>query len=211
MDTLTHLLAKPERISLFEHLKLDVTNLVLLSSSDKEVIVSIERFCYPPISVSTMLITVDGHPKIDSVLTFHNLMQNLESTNRLRKYCYDFNDSVLSGYINGEPWSFKMPYVVDIKLGGKIKRKTFLHPEICDAEFSGMCELPKLILNFDLDGDGGNLSATQNLTIYSPPGNNLVVTEGSYRISRMPENNTTKLELSFKQDDSNYLSGYVVL
>ena len=65
-----------------------------------------------------------------------------------------------------------------------------------------------LISKLDFSGAGGNLDNKKNVTLYTPPGNNVMVTQGSYRLSKSAEGKT-RLEISFNHDAENAINGYI--
>ncbi len=214
-DNLTDLvttLAEPEQIKTFKHLKLDIESFAIAGNDESGVLVNIKRFCYPELNVMTSIVEIDGVKKVDSKATIKNLFEVLKSKNEpVRKYCYDFENVELSGEINGQAWSVKKIDYRVIDWGNKKSTSISLHPEECDTEYSGACKRPKLIISqLNLNGVGGNMSGTENITIHTPPSDNRVISKGSYRVTKN-EQGKIRVEISFKHDDQNYLNGFVVL
>jgi hypothetical protein len=138
----------------------------------------------------------------------------MSNSEPVRKYCYDFDNSELSGKINGQAWSVKKIDSRVIDWGNKKSISISLHPEDCDIEdsgYSGNCKRPKLMIShLNLKEDGGNMSNTENVTIYTPPSDNRIISRGSYRVTHKKQGQT-KVEISFKYDNQNYLNGFFVL
>ncbi|WP_372873110.1 hypothetical protein [Shewanella sp.] len=212
LTALVTTLAEPEQINIFKHLKLDIESFAIAGKDDGGVLVNIKRYCYPEFKVMTSIVEIDGVKKVDSKATIKNLFEVLKSQNEpVRKYCYDFESMELSGEIDGQEWRVKKIDYRVIDWGDKISTSISLHPEECDTEYSGTCKRPKLIISkLNLNGVGGNMNGTENITIHTPPSDNLVISKGSYRVSKI-EKGKVRLEISFKHDNKNYLNGFVVL
>ena len=209
---LEQLLAVPEEIETFKHMQFSAESFSVDKSDNGDILVSIKRFCYPDLIVNTEVIEVNGVKKIDSNATIKNLFKAAKVNNKtVKKYCYDFDDTELTGLVNGQPWAVKKVDTRVIDWGSKKTIAIALHPEDCDTEYSGYCKLPKLMIsNLNLNGDGGNFSASENITIHTPPSENQIISTGSYRITHLNEE-ATKVEISFKHDEKNHLNGFVLL
>lgn len=172
--------------------------------------VKFSKFCYADMVVPTAIVDVDGKKKIDFMATLKAQMKAHKMAKPTKKYCYDFEEQPLSGKLNNTSWQFVEAYSREINWGDKVTTNTSLFSEKCDHETYGQCSLPNLIIsNLDLNSEGGNFTNQVNVTIHVPPSDNIVVSTGSYRISK--EGNQKKVELSFKQDEQNTLSGYFYL
>lgn len=169
--------------------------------------VNFSTFCYPDMIIPTILKDVDGTKKVDFRATLTAQMKARKNAVALRKYCFEFEDKSLSGSLGGKPWAFNKTLSREINWGNEISINTTLYSEDCDTETYGECKKPSLIIsNLDLNSEGGNFTNKINVTVHIPPSNNYVISEGSYRVSTV--NNKKKIELSFKKDKLNNLSGY---
>ena len=129
----------------------------------------------------------------------------------IKKYCYDFQNEELTGKINGELWGVKKIDQRVVNWGNKKTIEISLHPEVCDTEYVGKCLQPTLLIsNLNLEGDGGNMTSSENITIHTHPSNNQIISKGSYRVHHQRDG-SMKIEISFKHDEKNYLNGYVVV
>jgi hypothetical protein len=209
---LKNTLADPKQIARFEHSKLDIESFAVTDSDNSGVLINIKRFCYPDLNFTTSIIDVNGVKKVDSKATFKNLYDVSKLNSKpVRKYCYDFDNSELSGKVNGEVWRIKKVNSRVVDWGNKKSMSISLHPEECDTEYSFNCKRPKLIIsNLNLKGDGGNMTPTENITIHTPPSDNLIISKGSYRVTHQTQGEK-KVEISFLHDNQNYLNGFFVL
>ena len=186
-------------------------NFEILDDVPQGVKVKYSRFCYSDVVVPTIVIKTDNGYKVDLMATMKGEFKAMKGAKPLKKYCYDFEDKLLNGQLNGKPWTFVKSYSREINWGTKITKSISLYSEDCNTEESGSCKNPSLIIsNLKLESEGGNFGARENLTIHIPPGDNYTISQGSYRIS-IVENNNMKLELSFKDDNSNFVNGYILL
>jgi hypothetical protein len=172
--------------------------------------VRFSRFCYADMIVPTILVEVDGKKKINFRRTLKVQMAAHKKAKPLRKYCYDFDEKQLSGNLGGKPWSFVQSKSRDIDWGDKVTTNITLYGESCDTDTYGKCTQPRLIIsNLDLNSEGGNFTNKVNVTVHVPPGDNQVVSTGSYRVTQ--NKGHKKVELSFKQDGKNSLSGFYIV
>ena len=178
------------------------------------VLTTIKRFCYPDVTIKTKVVSVDGQPRVEAKATSRSLIQMMsENQTPVRQDCHGFYNSPLSGKINGEPWEIKKATIESLAANSLHSIKISLHPEECDTEHSGSCTRPKLLLvNIFREGEGewADLSNRDNITIHTPPSGNKMVTLESYRVTPISEGKK-RLELSFHDDEQNYLSGFVNL
>jgi len=169
------------------------------------------RFCYADLIVPTVVISTENGYKVDLMATMKGQFKAMKETKPLKKYCYEFEDTPLNGQINGKPWSFVKSYAREINWGTEITTSTSFYSEDCDTETYGSCKAPSLIIsNLDLTSEGGNFGGKENITVHIPPGDNEVISQGSYRISHV-EQNKVKVELSFKADNGNFVNGYALI
>ena len=214
VSTLRAILKNPKNADMFSAdsgFSMSSKNIEVLDEVPQGVNVMYTRFCYADIIVPTIVIKTDAGYKIDLMATMKNEFKAMKNSKTLEKYCYAFDDMPLNGKLNGQAWSFIKSHNREIYWGTYTSTNISLYGEDCDVEFSGKCTLPYLIIsNLNLSSDGGNLNTKENLTIHMPPSDNLIVSQGSYRVSKL-ENNTTKLELSFKVDDDNFINGQLLL
>lgn len=210
-QALASVLVKPEDAEFLAGGKSTLSHYEVLNEVADGVDVKFSRFCYPDVIVPTKLVNVSGQQKVDFMATLRAQMKALKNVQPLKKYCYDFDDKVLSGMLGGMPWSYKKMHVREINWGTKISQNISVYSEDCDVEMQGQCTAPKLIIsNLKLEGEGGNFTNQENLTIHEPPGSNNVVSTGSYRISTDADGQK-KVEISFSKDSDNHLSGYFFL
>jgi len=115
----------------------------------------------------------------------------------------------MAGVLSGNNWSayYRDQSVVSFSSGDQVRAS--IYSESCPADSS--CWSVKTsslnISNLDLSGTGGNFDHKKNITIFTPPNKNILVTEGSYRVSQLSDGQT-KLELSFSQGSENKINGY---
>jgi len=190
--------------------KSTLLNYEVLGEVPNGVEVKFSKFCYADMVIPTILKKVDGALKVDFRLTLREQMKAHRNAETLRAYCYDFDEKPLDGTLAGKPWSFVKSKSHEINWGDKITINTKLYSEDCDTETHGECTKPSLIIsNLNLEGSGGNFTNAVNITIHVPPGDNQVISTGSYRVSRQGTNK--KVELSFEHDPENKLSGYFII
>lgn len=75
---------------------------------------------------------------------------------------------------------------------------------------NGLTSPSLLISNLDFSGTGGNLDTQTNITIFTPPGTNQVISDGSYRLTTT-DDGEAKLEISFLKDEGNFVNGFISL
>lgn len=182
---------------------------VMGAKSANTVEVRFSRDCFTDSLYPTVLADTPDGLKVDVPATFKAIKASPKPTHT-RKYCYEFKDQPLAGTINGKPWSFAQAKHTELTFGDRKVRKTSLYKEACpDANCLETKSASILVGGLDFTADGGNFTGQQNITVYTPPGTNLQVREGSYRVTKLADGKT-KLELSFKKDDDNHLNGYVI-
>ena len=157
------------------------------------------RFCYPDLHTQTILSNENGEQKVDLVETLKQMRTDLTGVKPLRKYCYPFKDQPLRGKIAGKIWQF-----------GHASLATSQRISLFPCQHIRAESKATLILNLDLDHDGGNLSPFNTITIALPGGSLRTITEGSYRVQQLQQGRM-QLQLSFKADDENYLSGSLII
>lgn len=206
-ETLEQILENPEDAEFLMRGKPTVTNYEVLNEVEGGVNVRFSRYCYEDLISPTKLVNVNGRKKIALFPTLKAQIAISKTSTPLKKYCYEFDDKPLSGFLDGSPWLFKKAKNREIDWGTKITNNTTLYSEDCDTETFGKCTKPRLIIsNLDLDSEGGNFTNKVNITIHKPPSDNQIITTGSYRVSRF--NGEKKVELTFNHDNKNNLSGY---
>lgn len=190
--------------------KSTLTNYEVLDEVPNGVEVKFSRFCYADMVIPTILKEVDGALKVDLRLTLRAQMAAYREAVPLKQYCYDFDDKPLSGKLNNIAWHFNKVVNREINWGDKITTNTTLYSEDCNTETYGECTQPSLIIsNLDLTGVGGNFDNKVNVTIHIPPSDNVIISDGSYRVTESSEGK--KVEISFKKANENTLSGYFIL
>lgn len=125
-----------------------------------------------------------------------------------KQYCHDFADQPMQGKINGEPWKAHHLNRAVYDFGTKKSEKLKIVSEPCQDEWCNGLESPALLINLDLSGNGGNFDSQNNITVFTPPNSNEVISEGNYRVSSTAEGKT-KLEISFQEDEGNTVSGFI--
>lgn len=114
----------------------------------------------------------------------------------------------MQGKINGEPWKAHHLNRAVYDFGTKKSEKLKIVSEPCQDEWCNGLESPALLINLDLSGNGGNFDSQNNITVFTPPNSNEVISEGNYRVSSTAEGKT-KLEISFQEDEGNTVSGFI--
>ncbi len=210
-ETLRQVLSDPKQAENFADgsVVLEVESYEVLEPAKEGVNVKFVRYCYPDIIVSTVISEKDGTPKIDLKATLQAQMKQMAGVKPTEKYCYQFQDRPMQGVINGKPWQADHMNRQMIDFGTKKEEKLSIVAEPCPQENCFMLSTPSvLVSNLDLSGDGGNFDNRNNITIFTPPGDNKILSEGSYRVSTSSDGKT-KLELSFKDDSGDNINGYI--
>lgn len=214
VPALKSLVAKPESADMFAKdsgFSLVTDSFSVQNTTDKGVDVTLSRDCYPDRTVSTHIVEVQGQLKADVQSTLHALISQSADYKPIRKYCYELADQELQGVINGQPWSVAYVDRQTFDFGTKKFVRIALLPQKCPESGCFALNVPSITIdNPNLDGDGGNFSGSENIIIFTPPGDNRIVSDGSYRLSTAVDGKR-KLEITFKLDDENYLSGFVTV
>ena len=167
------------------------------------------RYCYADIAETTFISEIDGELKVNHMQTMHGMLKSARKAKTNKDYCFEFEDRPLQGVIDGKAW--KAGYLVEEPfLSGRV------HTIYADGaepnEYNGS-SFPKIMLfRFDpgsAEGKGGNFGDNTNITLYSPPGNNMSGL-GSFRVSEEAASGY-KLDIFYKHDDDNYVSGYLMV
>ena len=121
-----------------------------------------------------------------------------------------FDDQTLQGKLSGKDWVAMHVSSQVYDFGGGNKKE---NPSIYSEACSGFSCLPLQSSsisfgNLDTSVSEGSFDLNNNITIYTPPSNNVIVTAGNYRVSN--EGGKTKLEIEFAHDENNYLNGFIV-
>lgn len=166
--------------------------------------------CYTDVTHPTVIAVSGGQPKVDLGRTMQSMFRASAGQKPIRQYCHSFKDQPMQGVLNGEAWSADHINRQMFDFGTHKKASLKIVPQPCsDERCHDLTTAQITISNLNWDGTGGNFSAKENITIFTPPSTNEVITDGSYRISKTTEG-LAKLELSFKQDESTRINGYVV-
>ena len=122
----------------------------------------------------------------------------------------DFKNQTLQGKLNGDSWQATHVGSQVMDYGTHKKEKFSIYSEQCESYECFSLKSPSInISNLDVSNDnGGKFTLNNNITIFNPPSENLIVIQGSYIVSK--EGGKTKLELNFSSDNDNFLNGYVV-
>jgi len=209
--TLQEIIMPPEYARMFASdtgMRFTFEDFEVLASEGDAVNVRFSRFCYPDSVAPTILATTGDGKKVDVKASIRAITKALADVETTRKYCYDFADQVLQGFINGKPWRFHHLDRQNYDFGTYKQESLKLVADACPDKYCLMLKTPGILIdNLDLAGEGGNLGNEQNLTIHTPPGDNLFVTTGSYRVTKTASGKT-RLEISFRESEENYLNGY---
>lgn len=212
IEIIKTLISNPENASMFGK-----RNGVLINNNievgekleNGNVEISFKRFCYPEASGETKLVEVDGRMKVDVRATLMAQFKTIKDAEPLRKYCYSFKDQAMSGKISGTDITFKHFNKGVVDFGTHKKEKYELSTAPCPNLSCFKLKTPRILVsNLNFGDAGGNFNNEENITIYIPPHNNEIITEGSYRVSKTATG-SNKLELSFKRDENNYINGYI--
>ncbi len=210
-ETLKQLLSDPQQAEFIAsgNVAFAVESYEVLEPTSEGVNVNFVRHCYPDILVPTIIIDKNGTPKIDLIATLQAQMKRMAEVKATKKYCYEFQDQPMQGVINGEPWQAQHVRRQVFDFGAKKEEKLSIYSETCRQDNCFMVSTPSLLIsNLDLSGDGGNFGNNNNITIYIPPSENLMISQGSYRVSSLSDGKS-KLEISFKDDSGNSINGYI--
>jgi hypothetical protein len=184
---------------------------VLTVNDDNTVGVQFSRHCYPDTVLPTVLTKTDQGLRVDFAETFRKTAQNPQEPQPTKKYCYEFEDKPLSGVIDGQPWAANNIDATEMSFGSRSIKRVALHSEACPNDNCFSVKMPSIILDgLDLTGEGGYLNNKHSITIFTPPNTNIRISEGSYRVSELP-NGKTKLELVFEKDWGNRVNGRVII
>jgi len=210
-ESLKQLLSDPKQAEFISsgNVGLAIESYEVLESTSEGVNVKFVRSCYPDIIVPTVITEKDGTPKIDLMATFQAQMKKMAGVKTTKKYCYDFQNQPMQGEINGKPWHANHVHRQVFDFGTKKEESLSIYSEKCPQENCFVVSTPSILIsNLDLSGDGGNFGNNNSITIFTPPSDNLMISQGSYRVSSLSEGKT-KLELSFKDDSGNSINGYI--
>lgn len=177
---------------------------------DEGVKVVLSSKCYEDYSHTTVISEVAGEPRVDFRKTMAAGAKAEKDKTPKSQYCYNFADQPLQGTLNGQPWVAHHVNRAVYDFGTKKEEQLKVVAEACEDQWCNGLKSPALLVsNLDLSGTGGNFDMQSNVTVFTPPDNNKIVTEGSYRLSRTP-GGQTKLEISFPEDEGHALTGYVI-
>jgi len=207
------LMSEPENAGMFGKDSGFSINAESISVGDKldngNVNVVIKRFCYPDSSLETKLVSINDKLKVDVRETINTMMKSVGDSKPTRKYCYSFDDQPMSGKISGKMVTMKYFNSEIVDYGTHKKESFVLTTEQCPDNNCYQLMTPKILLNdLNFESDGGNFSNTQNITLFTPPHFNSIIPSGSYRVTKT-EAGRIRLEISFREDDDNYINGYI--
>ncbi|MBF4521348.1 hypothetical protein HXZ60_05600 [Acinetobacter towneri] len=211
VETVKQLMSDPEQAMILEngHLNLAVDSFKVLDSTPEGVNVKFSRHCYPDMTLPTILTEKDGVVKVDFMATFQAHMKQSGHAEPTEQYCYKFKNEPMQGVINDRPWQADHVQREVVDFGTRKSESVSILAEPCPQEG---CVIPKnpsiIVSNLDFSGVGGNFNHQQNITIYTPPSDNRIITQGSYRISS--SGHQTKLEISFQEQSGDYVNGYIL-
>jgi len=203
-------ISNPEQAQFLEGLKgkLDRDNYEILAPTEDGVNVVFYSECFTDVAHPTFITEVGGEPKVDLQRTMMASFKATAQRQRTKQYCHDFADQPMQGKINGETWKAHHLNRAVYDFGTKKSEEMKIVSEPCQDEWCNGLNSPALLINLDLSGSGGNFDSQNNITVFTPPGSNEVISEGSYRVSSTTEGKT-KLEISFQEDESNTVSGFI--
>ena len=211
-ETLRQVLSDPKQAEFLAggSVGLALESYEVLESTKEGVNVKFARHCYPDVIVPTVVSEKNNMPKIDLMATFKSQMKQMAAVKPTEKYCYEFQDQPLKGLINGKPWEAHHIDRQVIDFGTRKEESFSIVAEECPEKNCLMLSSPKILISrLDLSSDGGNLDNSRNITIFTPPSDNKMVSQGSYRVSSTA-NGKTKLEISVKENDGDTINGYII-
>ncbi|WP_162064027.1 hypothetical protein [Vibrio taketomensis] len=182
---------------------------VQVKEIDEGVLVSLSRYCFPDLKFTTYIAEIDGTLKVDHGKTMAALFKALRKAKTNKEFCYEFDDAPLQGKIDGKEWRATM--LVEVPFLNSTVH-TLYGTDTVPGEFEGT-SFPHINLFKFNDGNAksrsGNFGDYTRMTMYSPPGNNMSGL-GSFRVSQVTDE-SYKLEITYKHDDENYISGYFIV
>lgn len=210
LEAIKPLLADPATMQVLEGSDITLTQggYEVLDKAEQGVNVRFSDKCLVDVVTPTVVVTVDEEPRVDLIKTLSLGMKARASAKLKSRYCYAFEDQPMQGKIGGKPWKAHHLNRAIIDFGTTKSEQLKIVSEPCQDKWCNGLETPSLLLNFELSGAGGNFDSRNNITIFTPPQSNKVVTEGSYRLSKAAENQT-KLEISFIDDKNNSVNGFI--
>lgn len=117
-------------------------------------------------------------------------------------------DQPIQGKLFGENWIGVNVATQEYDFGSRKETKTSIYAEQCEEFECLAVKSPSLnIANLDLS-QSGELSLTNNITIFTPPDKNITITTGNYMVSRFE--GKIKLEIQFYDDENNQLTGHIL-
>ena len=183
----------------------DFPKLYELNSNGVDVEVS--HYCYPNQRVTTFINNESGDLKIDHLKTMQFLYSAKRKAKTNKKFCYEFSDQPMQGKIDGKEFRptrlIIEPFLNDTA--------SILYAS--DTKPDSRADSPKIMLFRFNNGDersmSGNFGDYTSMTMYSPPGTNLIGL-GSFKVSEKTDNGY-KLEIYYRHDDENYISGFLMV
>lgn len=208
-EALKPLLSDPRQAEFLANISLAIESYEVLDATQDGVNVKFVRHCYPDVIVPTIVVQKDGVPKVNFMATLQAQMKQMAGVEPTQQYCYEFKDQPMQGVINGQPWQARHVHRQVVDFGNRTEEKIAIYADACPQDNCFMVATPSILISkLDFSGAGGNLDNKKNVTLYTPPGNNVMVTQGSYRLFKSAEGKT-RLEISFNHDAENAINGYI--
>ncbi len=181
----------------------------ILDINSNGVTVKIKRYCYPDLTTTTHINEVNGEFKVNHLDTMQSLFQVMRKAKTNKKFCYEFEDQPMQGKIDGKDW--RPTHILEEPfLNSTVPT---LYESECELDKFGFKNCSKIMLfrfnNGNDKSQSGNFGDYTNMTMYSPPSNNLIGL-GSFKISQKTDV-SYKLEITYKHDENNYISGFLVI
>lgn len=213
METLESLVSDPASVEFLRGANIELTqeDFTVLEATAGGVNVRHSGHCLSDVVVPTIVVDSVGGPSIDLQGTLSLLMRAQSEAEPSEQYCYAFTDQPLQGKINGEPWQAHHVNRAVYDFGTRKSEHVKIVSEPCQDQWcNGLTSPSLLISNLDYSGAGGNFNARTNITIFTPPSTNQIISDGSYRITNT-EDGQTSLEISFHKDAGNFVNGHITL
>jgi len=156
-----------------------------------------------------VLVRDAGAVRVDANATFMAQYRAGKDDQPLKKYCHSFEDRPMSGKIAGVDVTFRLMNREQVDFGMHKADSGEISVEPCPDANCFSQKTPTIRASkLDYAGDGGNFTNTENITLFTPPKHNSLVTDGSYRITERG-NGKRRLEISFNHNADNHINGYL--
>lgn len=213
LQTVESLVSEPSQVEFLRGAKIDLSDddYAVLEATTDGVNVRHSVHCRSDVVAPTIVVEANGKPSIDLMGTLSVLMKAQSQAQPTKQYCYAFEDQPMQGKLNGESWQARHVNRAVYDFGTKKSEEIKLVSEPCEDPWcNGLTSPSLLISNLDYSGSGGNFDTRTSITIFTPPGTNQVISDGSYRLTTT-DDGETKLEISFHRDEGNFVNGFISL